>query len=101
MIVTFFSMQSLILAFRVAPLQAAGSQKFERCTLYHGIKVPRHKYFAERASICLGHFWGVPGQNSWLLVGNNKILTILRKSIGVERDFFYLHLKNENVQQKT
>ena len=29
----------------------------------------RGKYFAERASICDGHFWCALGQNSWFLVG--------------------------------
>ena len=28
----------------------------------------RGKYFAERTSICDGHFWCALGQNSWFLV---------------------------------
>ena len=28
------------------------------------VEFHRGKYFAERGRLCLGHFWGAPGQNS-------------------------------------
>ena len=37
--------------------------------LKRAIFLYRGKYFAERASICDGHFWCALGQNSWFLVG--------------------------------
>ena len=32
------------------------------------VNIFRGKYFAERGRLCLGHFWGAPGQNFWFLV---------------------------------
>ena len=33
----------------------------------NGLDQHRDTYFAERATLCFGHFWGAPAQNFWFL----------------------------------
>ena len=52
---------------KVRRIAAGQSKLFEFETV--GFMDPyRGKYFAERGRLCLGHFLGAPGQNSWFLV---------------------------------
>ena len=52
----------------------------------------RGKYFAERPSICEGHFWRALGQNSWLLVENQKNHDDFKKNNDKKCDRKDLHL---------